>query len=79
MVNGELQPLSDAPGTWFVGPDGKLWGYDALHLLRVDAGRVTVLAGPAQGIPQAADQVTVIGPALYFQLGNDVVRLDVSP
>ncbi|WP_344150022.1 hypothetical protein [Kribbella yunnanensis] len=78
VVNGELRPLSDAPGTWFVGPDGKLWGYDALRLLRVDAGRVTVLAGPAQGVPQAADQVTVIGQALYFQLGNDLVRLEAA-
>ncbi|MFB6721546.1 hypothetical protein ACFCV3_15335 [Kribbella sp. NPDC056345] len=78
VVNGELRPLRDAPGTWFAGPDGKLWGYDAVHLLRVDAGRVTVLAGPGQGVPQAADQVTVIGQALYFQLGNDVVRLDVA-
>ncbi|MET7277940.1 hypothetical protein ABZS29_06875 [Kribbella sp. NPDC005582] len=78
VVNGELQPLSDAPGTWFTGPDGKLWGYDALHLLRMDAGRVTVLAGPEQGVPQAAEQVTVIGQALYFQLGNDLVRLETT-
>lgn len=68
-----------ADGSWFAGPDGKLWGYDGSHLVRVDApGRVTVLAGPRQGVPQAADQVTVIGQALYFQLGNDLIRLEAA-
>jgi len=68
-----------ADGTWFTGPDGKLWGYDGSHLVRVDGpGRVTVIAGPAQGVPQAADQVTVIGAALYFQLGNDLIRLEAA-
>ena len=38
--------------------------------------RVTVIAGSDQGVPQAADQITVIGPALYFELGTDVVRLE---
>jgi hypothetical protein len=64
-------------GDWFTGPDGKIWGYDGSHLYRVDGpGRVTVIAGPDQGVPQAADQITVIGPALYFELGTDVVRLE---
>ncbi|TCN40290.1 hypothetical protein EV644_106218 [Kribbella orskensis] len=64
-------------GNWFAGPDGKLWGYDGSHLVRVDGpGKVTVIAGPAQGVPQAADQVTVIGKSLYFELGTDVVRLE---
>jgi|SRR5215207_7958700 len=64
-------------GDWFAGPDGKLWGYDGSHLVRVDGpGKVTVIAGPAQGVPQAADQVTVIGRSLYFELGHDVVRLE---
>jgi hypothetical protein len=68
-----------ADGMWFAGPDGKLWGYDGSHLVRVDApGRVTVIAGPRQGVPQAADQVTVIGQALYFQLGNDLIRLEAA-
>ncbi len=68
-----------ADGSWFAGPDGKLWGYDGSHLVRVDApGRVTVIAGPRKGVPQAADQVTVIGPALYFQLGNDLIRLEAA-
>ncbi|WP_433162881.1 hypothetical protein [Kribbella sp. CA-247076] len=68
-----------ADGTWFTGPDGRLWGYDGSHLVRVDApGRVTVLAGPRQGVPQAADQLTVIGQALYFQLGTDLVRLEAA-
>ncbi|MEU4608775.1 hypothetical protein AB0F43_37800 [Kribbella sp. NPDC023972] len=68
-----------ADGTWFTGPDGKLWGYDGSHLVRVDApGRVTVIAGPQQGVPQAADQVTVIGSALYFQLNNDLIRLGAA-
>ncbi len=54
-------------GDWFTGPDGKLWGYDGSELVRVDGpGRVTVVAGPAQGVPQAADDVTVIDTALYF-------------
>ena len=62
-------------GAWFGGPDGRLWGYDGSHLYRVEgAGRVTVLAGPREGVPQAADRVTVIGGSLYFELGNDVVR-----
>lgn len=66
-----------ADGTWFAGPDGKLWGYDGSYLVRVDApGRITVVAGPTQGVPQAADHLTVIGSALYFQLGNDLIRLD---
>jgi hypothetical protein len=64
-------------GEWFTGPDGKLWGYDGCHLSRVDAaGRITVIAGPHQGVPQAADKVTVIGQSLYFELGHDVVRLE---
>jgi hypothetical protein len=64
-------------GDWFAGPDGKLWGYDGSHLVRVSGpGQVTVIAGPAQGVPQAADQLTVIGQSLYFELGNDIVRLD---
>ncbi|WP_344219517.1 hypothetical protein [Kribbella sancticallisti] len=64
-------------GEWFAGPDGKPWGYDGSHLVRVvGPGQVTVVAGPAQGVPQAADQLTVIGHSLYFALGNDVVRLD---
>jgi hypothetical protein len=64
-------------GEWFAGPDGKLWGYDGSHLVRVEApGRITTLAGPAQGVPQAADQVTVIGNSLYFALGTDTIRLD---
>jgi hypothetical protein len=68
-----------ADGSWFAGPDGKLWGYDGSHLVRVDApGRVTVIAGPRQGVPQAADHVTVIGQALYFQLGNDLIRLEAA-
>jgi hypothetical protein len=29
-------------------------------------------------VPQAADEVTVIGQALYFQLGNDLVRLEAA-
>ncbi|WP_405062448.1 hypothetical protein OG474_12625 [Kribbella sp. NBC_01505] len=77
LVTGRL--LDDTVGMWFAGPDGKLWGYDAVHLLRVEGGRVTVLAGPTQGVPQAADEVTVIGQALYFHLGNDLVRLEVAP
>ena len=69
-----------ADGTWFAGPDGKLWGYDGTHLVRVDApGHVMVVAGPTQGVPQAADHLTVIGPALYFQLGNDLIRLEAAP
>lgn len=68
-----------ADGNWFAGPDGRLWGYDGSHLVRVDApGRITVVAGPEQGVPQAADEVTVIGQTLYFHLGNDLVRLDAS-
>ncbi|NEA34496.1 hypothetical protein [Streptomyces sp. SID13031] len=64
-------------GEWFAGPDGKLWGYDGSHLVRVEgAGRITTIAGPAQGVPQAADEVTVIGRSLFFALGNDIVRLD---
>jgi hypothetical protein len=64
-------------GDWFAGPDGKLWGYDGSHLVRVEGpGRITTIAGPAQGVPQAADEVTVIGNALFFALGNDIVRLD---
>lgn len=64
-------------GDWFSGPDGKLWGYDGSHLVRVTGpGAVTVVAGPAQGVPQAADNLTVIGQTLYFELGNDVVRLE---
>jgi hypothetical protein len=64
-------------GDWFTGPDGKIWGYDGSHLYRVDGpGRVTVVAGSDQGVPQAADQVTVIGAALYFELGTDVIRLE---
>ncbi|TDD63056.1 hypothetical protein E1263_01745 [Kribbella antibiotica] len=73
LVTGRL--LDDTVGMWFAGPDGKLWGYDALHLLRFDAGRISVVAGPTQGVPQAADEVTVIGQALYFRLGNDLVVL----
>ncbi|TCO49206.1 hypothetical protein EV646_103184 [Kribbella antiqua] len=66
-------------GIWFAGPDGKPWVYDGSHLVRVDApGRVTVIAGPNQGVPQAADDVTVIGRSLYFQLGNDVLRLEAT-
>jgi hypothetical protein len=64
-------------GDWFAGPDGNLWGYDGTHLVRVSGpGAVTTIAGPAQGVPQAADNLTVIGQTLYFELGNDVVRLD---
>ncbi|HET6298012.1 MAG TPA: hypothetical protein VFG33_31830 [Kribbella sp.] len=64
-------------GQWFAGPDGKLWVYDGSHLARVDGpSKVTLIAGPAQGVPQAADEVTVIGTNLYFELGNDVVRLE---
>jgi hypothetical protein len=64
-------------GEWFTGPDGKIWGYDGSHLTRVDSpGRITVIAGPHQGVPQAADEVTVIGQNLYFELGHDVVRLE---
>jgi hypothetical protein len=64
-------------GQWFAGPDGKLWGYDGSHLARVDGpGKVTLVAGPTQHIPQAADEVTVIGTSLYFELGSDVVRLE---
>jgi hypothetical protein len=64
-------------GDWFTGPDGKIWGYDGSHLTRVDGpGHVTVMAGPHQGVPQAADGVTVIGRTLYFELGNDTVRLE---
>ncbi|GAA3556939.1 hypothetical protein GCM10022235_26240 [Kribbella ginsengisoli] len=64
-------------GNWFAGPDGKLWGYDGSHLVRVDGpGRITTIAGPAQGVPQAADEVTVIGRSLFFALGNDIARLD---
>jgi hypothetical protein len=64
-------------GNWFTGPDGKIWGYDGSDLIRIDApGRATVVAGPTQGVPQAADDVTVIGPALYFELTNDVVKLE---
>ncbi|MFI5711350.1 hypothetical protein [Kribbella sp. NPDC051620] len=64
-------------GDWFAGPDGKLWGYDGSHLVRVEGpGRITTIAGPAQGVPQAADEVTVIGRSLFFALGNDIVRLD---
>lgn len=64
-------------GEWFAGPDGKLWGYDGNHLVRVEGpGRITTIAGPAQGVPQAADEVTVIGGSLFFALGNDIVRLD---
>ncbi|TDU90570.1 hypothetical protein EV138_4162 [Kribbella voronezhensis] len=64
-------------GNWFTGPDGKIWGYDGRQLVRVDGpGRVTVVAGPTQGVPQAADDITVIGTALYFELGNDVVKLE---
>jgi hypothetical protein len=64
-------------GEWFAGPDGNLWGYDGSHLVRVEGpGRVTTIAGPAQGVPQAADEVTVIKKALFFALGNDIVRLD---
>ncbi|MEV6285306.1 hypothetical protein [Kribbella sp. NPDC051770] len=65
-------------GTWFAGPDGRPWVYDGVHLTRVDGpGRVTVVAGPADGVPQAADDLTVIGEALYFELGHDVIRLGV--
>jgi len=76
-VRHGVDPASwSTAGSWFGGPDGRLWGYDGSHLYRVEgAGRVTVLAGPREGVPQAADRVTVIGPALYFELGNDVVRL----
>ncbi|QNE19288.1 hypothetical protein F1D05_16915 [Kribbella qitaiheensis] len=64
-------------GNWFTGPDGKIWGYDGSKLTRVDGpGRVTVVAGPAQGVPQAADEVTVINNHLYFELGNDIVNLE---
>ena len=64
-------------GTWFTGRDGKLWGYDGSTLTRVDGpGRVTVIAGPAQGVPQAADEITVIGTHLYFELGHDIVALE---
>lgn len=64
-------------GVWFAGPDGKLWGYDGSHLVRVEGpGRITTIAGPADGVPQAADEVTVIGRDLFFALGNDIVRLD---
>jgi hypothetical protein len=78
-TNGRASSVTgETAGLWFTGPDGKLWGYDAVHLLRVDAGRVTVLAGPTQGVPQAADKVTVIGQALYFELGNDVVRVEAA-
>ncbi|MFI5730160.1 hypothetical protein ACIA49_08585 [Kribbella sp. NPDC051587] len=78
-TNGRTSSVAgETAGLWFTGPDGKLWGYDAVHLLRVDAGRVTVLAGPTQGVPQAADKVTVIGQALYFELGNDVVRVEAA-
>lgn len=64
-------------GTWFTGPDGRPWVYDGTHLTRVDGpGRVTVIAGPTQGVPQAADDVTPIGTSLYFTLGHDTVRLE---
>ncbi|GAA1556231.1 hypothetical protein GCM10009741_71030 [Kribbella lupini] len=64
-------------GTWFTGPDGRPWVYDGTHLTRVDGpGRVTVIAGPADGVPQAADDVTPIGTSLYFALGHDTVRLE---
>jgi len=64
-------------GSWFTGPDGKIWGYDGCDLTRVDGpGRVSVIAGPAQGVPQAADEVTVIGNHLYFELGHDIVELE---
>jgi len=64
-------------GSWFTGPDGKIWGYDGSSLTRVDGpGRVTIVAGPGQGVPQAADEVTVIGRHLYFELGNDIVQLE---
>ncbi|GAB3816806.1 hypothetical protein GCM10028799_20060 [Kribbella italica] len=65
-------------GSWFTGPDGRPWVYDGTHLTRVDGpGRVTVIAGPADGVPQAADEVTVVGSTLYFELGHDVIRLEV--
>ncbi|MEU0096863.1 hypothetical protein [Kribbella sp. NPDC006257] len=64
-------------GSWFTGPDGKIWGYDGSSLTRIDGpGRATVIAGPTQGVPQAADEVTVIGPHLYFELGHDTITLD---
>ncbi len=64
-------------GTWFSGPDGKLWGYDGSTLTRVDGpNRVTTIAGPTQGVPQAADEITVIGACLYFELGHDIVKLE---
>jgi hypothetical protein len=66
-------------GTWFTGPDGKPWVYDGTHLTRVDGpGRVTVIAGPADGVPQAADELTVINSTLYLELGHDVIRLEVQ-
>lgn len=65
-----------AAGSWFGGPDGRLWGYDGSHLYRVEGiGRVTVLAGPGDGLPQAADRVTKIGTDLYFEFGDDVLRV----
>lgn len=61
---------------WFTGPDRAVWGYDGWYLYRLDdTGRVTVLGGPEQAVPVAADRVTVIGPALYFEVGLDVVKV----
>jgi hypothetical protein len=61
---------------WFTGPDRTVWGYDGWYLYRLDGtGRVTVLGGPDQGVPVAAGRVTVIGPAIYFELGLDVVKV----
>jgi hypothetical protein len=63
-------------GQWFTGPDRAVWGYDGWYLYRLDAaGRVTVLGGQDQGLPVAADRVTVIGPDLYFEVGLDVVKV----
>ncbi|MFC0626940.1 hypothetical protein [Kribbella deserti] len=65
-----------AEGTWFGGPDGRLWGYDGSHLYRVDGvGKVTVIAGPEDGLPQVAYAVTRIGTDLYFEFGDDVLRV----
>lgn len=84
----ELRPIPDAltrglgrdhysvAAQWFTGPDRSVWGYDGWYLYRLDGtGRITVLGGQDQGVPTAAHRVTVIGPALYLEVGLDVVKL----
>lgn len=84
----EQVPISDAiarglgkdhysvKAQWFTGPDKAVWGYDGWYLYRVDpAGKVTVLGGQEQGVPPAANHVTVIGPALYFEVGSEIVKV----